>query len=297
MLFNPPARHTMSIKKYPTCIGYCALIFWVLAAPFTATVKSLPLFETLSLTFLVSFLFSVVQLTLRRQWAALKQPWPLYLLAFIGIYGNQILYVASFKYAPASHADLINYLWPILIPVLTGFLPNEQRSNKHLLAACFGFAGVYILLCQGETGFERHYLQGYLLAFTGALVWALYSITARFFNEAPVDMIGLCCGLAAVSSGVLHMTYETTVLPQGREWAVLLLMGLTTQGLAYFFWDFGIKKGDFKLLSLLSYGNPMLSMLVLILLGMATPTRELLIAFSLVALGGVIGMVSFNKDD
>ncbi|KTC99554.1 DMT family transporter [Legionella erythra] len=287
----------MTVKKYPTCIGYCALIFWVLAAPFTATVTSLPLFETLSLTFLVSFLFSAAHLTIRRQWHKLKQPWPLYLIGFIGIYGNQIFYVASFKYAPASHADLINYLWPLLILVMTGFLPNEQRSIKHLLAACLGFAGVYILLCQGDTGFDRQYLPGYILAFIGALVWALYSITARFFNESPVEMIGLYCGFAALVSGILHGTYETTQLPQSKKWTVLLLMGLTTQGLAYFCWDFGVKNGDFKLLSLLSYGNPVLSMLVLILLGMASPTRQLVIAFSLVALGGFIGMMPMNKDD
>lgn len=280
----------MLIKQYPTCIGYTALVFWVLAAPFTVRIKTLPLFETLAIIFYISFSLSALKFSINKHWSRLKQPLLVCLIGFVGVYGNQLLYIASFKYAPAAHADLINYLWPILIILLTGFLPKEQLSIRHIIAACLGFSGVYVLLFRGATGFDHHYLLGYLLAFSGAVVWSVYSITARFFAKLPVEIIGLYCGLGCLCSLITHLLIETPVMPKVDQWGVLGLMGVTTQGLAYFFWDFGVKHGDFKRLSLLSYGNPILSIVMLILLGMAKPTLELLIACLLVTAGGFIGI-------
>lgn len=280
----------MRINQYPTCIGYTALMFWVLAAPFTAQIKTLPLFETVAITFGVSFVLSAIKFTLCQHWSRLKQPFIVCLIGFIGIYGNQILYVASFKYAPAAHADLINYLWPILIIIFTGLLPEERFNGRQVIAACLGFTGVYILLFQGDTGFDSRYLLGYSLAFAAALVWAIYSVTARYFATLPVEIVGLYCGLGMVCSLITHFTSEPTVMPQAQQWVILLLMGITTQGLAYFFWDFAVKQGDFKRLSLLSYANPILSIFFLIIWGMAKPTIALLLACLLVAAGGIVGM-------
>ncbi|KTD66091.1 DMT family transporter [Legionella spiritensis] len=287
----------MQILRHPTLIGYVALLFWMVAGPFTAAVKSIPLFEVLSITFFISFLLSAGKLTVRKQWKKIKQPWVLYLIIFAGIYINQILYVSSFKFAPAAHADLINYLWPVLISLLAGFLPNERLSIKHIIAACLGFAGVYTLLGQGHHGFgfDTHYLLGYVLAFLGALIWSLYCLTSRHFENAPVEIIGMCCGVAAFCSLIAHLSLETTITLHARQWVILMLMGITTQGLAYFFWDIGVKNGNFKLLGLLSYGNPVLSILVLIALDMAKPSIELLIACILVTTGGLIGIIPWTR--
>lgn len=284
----------MRIKKYPTGIGYIALLFWVLAAPFAAHVRALPLFEALTITFCVSFTLSAIKFTVCGHWYRLKQPLIVILLGFIGVYGNQVFFVASFKYAPAAHADLINYLWPILVLIFTGLLPNERFDFRQVIAACCGFMGVYVLLFKGASGFDSHYLLGYFFAFAGAVVWAVYSLSARFFAELPVEIVGLYCGLAMLFSFIIHISNEPTVMPQASQWATLILMGITTQGLAYFFWDFAVKKGDFKRLSLLSYANPILSIFFLILLGTAKPTVELAIACLLVSAGGAIGIIPWT---
>ncbi|KTD23188.1 DMT family transporter [Legionella londiniensis] len=280
----------MPLKKYPTVIGYSALIFWALAAPFVVHIKSLPVFESLTIVFGVSFILSASKLTYHRQWSHLQQPWFLWIVGFLGIYGNDLLYIAAFKHAPAAHADLINYLWPIMVILLTGLLPNEKLSFRHLLAASLGFFGIYILISQNNEGFDAQYLLGYTLAFLDALVWSLYTLMARHYGKSPVETIGVYCGLGALCSLFLHLHLETAVMPQYGQWLILLIMGATTQCLAYFFWDFGVKCGDFKLLTILSYGNPILSIGFLILFGLAKPSLELLIACVLVSLGGLVGM-------
>lgn len=285
----------MSIKHHPTAIGYSALVFWALAAPFVVKIKSLPIFEILTIVFAVSFVLSAVKLTLFRQWSTLKQPWFLWIIGILGIYGNDLFYILAFQHAPAAHADLINYLWPILVIVLTGSLPNETLSIRHLLAACVGFSGIYILITQNEQGFDLQYLSGYLLAFVDALIWSLYTLAARHFGKTPVEIIGIYCGIGAVCSLLLHLQLETGIAPQLEQWIILITMGATTQCLAYFFWDFGIKRGDFKLLTILSYGNPILSILFLILFGMAKLSAALCLACLLVTLGGIIGMIPWQS--
>ncbi len=285
----------MPIKQYPTLIGYSALIFWALAAPFVVKIKSLPVFESLAIVFSVSFLLSSIKLTLYRQWSKLKQPWFLWPVGLLGIYGNDLLYIVAFKHAPAAHADLINYLWPIIVILLTGFLPDEKLSFRHLLAASMGFAGIYILICQNDQGFERQYLFGYVLAFLDALVWSAYTLMARHYGKSPIEIIGIYCGIGAICSLFLHIHLEIPILPQWEQWVILIMMGMTTQCLAYFFWDFGIKRGDFKLLTILSYGNPILSILFLILFGMAKPSIELFLACVLVTLGGMIGVIPWKS--
>tara|TARA_Y100000588_G_C14229480_1_gene914627 strand:+ start:1243 stop:2160 length:918 start_codon:yes stop_codon:yes gene_type:complete len=285
----------MFLKKYPTFIGYCALIFWALSAPFVVKIKHLPVFETLSVVFSVSFIFSATKLTLCKQWSTLKQPWILGFVGLIGIYGNDILYITAFQHAPAAHADLINYLWPIMVILFTGFLPNENLTLRHILAAASGFAGVYVLIHNQNDGFNPDYILGYFLAFMDAVVWSLYTLVARHYGKSPVEMIGVYCGIGAIISIIVHLQTETFLLPSIEQWCILVSMGLCTQCLAYFFWDFGIKKGNFKMLTILAYANPVLSVFFLILFGMADTSHELFIACVLVTIGGIIGMIPWQK--
>ena len=69
---------------------------------------------------------------------------------------------------------------------------------------------------------------------------------------------------------------------------------MTTSGGAYFLWDFGIKHGNFKLLSNLSYGNPIISVLLLAAFHQAQLTINLLFACLFVVAGAVVGSVNWK---
>lgn len=280
----------MPFKNHPTIVGYSALLFWSLSAPLVIKIKTLPLFEILSIVFAISFVFSAIKLTWDKKWSQLKQPWFLWLIGFFGIYGNDVLYILSFRHAPAAQVDLINYLWPIMVIIFSGFLPNEKLTKKHLFSALMGFSGIYVLM-SGDPGFDRNYIYGYFLALMDAVLWTIYTLCARHYGKTPAEIIGLYCGIGALFSLVTHVRWEATVMPFPEQWCVLVFMGLTTQCLAYFFWDFGIKRGDYKLLTVLSYSNPILSISFLILFGMAKPSTSLAVACSLVSLGGILSII------
>ena len=71
-------------------------------------------------------------------------------------------------------------------------------------------------------------------------------------------------------------------------------MGITTHCIAYLCWDYGIKKGNFKLLNILSYSNPIISTLLLIVFGLAHLSAILFVSVLLLFLAGLIGGIRFS---
>jgi drug/metabolite transporter (DMT)-like permease len=276
--------------KKATVIGYIALLFWITSPALAYNVKSLPTFEILSFALGISFVLTLIRLLYTQQWHILKQPIILWVIGFTGIYANDALYISAFKYAPPDQTELIDMLWPILVLLFSALLPKENFSLKHTLAGILGFTGAFIFLTKGQgfSGFHTTYLYGYMLAFSSAVIWSLYTVIGRYYGNTPPELIGLFCGCGMCLSLITHFSTESTVIPTTFQWMILLIMGITTQGAAYFFWNYGIKKGNFRLLSLLSYGNLILSMLFLILLGYAELTTYLIVACLFVTFGAVM---------
>ncbi|MFN3234175.1 MAG: DMT family transporter [Gammaproteobacteria bacterium] len=285
-----------SKRNAATAIGCLGLVMWAFSALLTTIVRELPIFEILSIVFTISVSITAFKLTIKKEWHKLKQPVLLWIIGVIGVYGNDVLYISAFKHAPSVQADLINYLWPILVILFAGCLPKEKFTIKHIVAGLLGFAGVYILITHGKglAGFKMQYLWGYVLALLDAIVWALYTLVARHYNKKPVEMMGVYCGIGGLISFMLHMHMETTALPSIDQWVALIIMGFTTQGLAYFFWDYGVKGGNFKLLSVLSYGTPIASVALLVLFGVTKNSGNLMIACLLVTLSGVLGGMNLS---
>ncbi len=264
-------RQTIS-NRWATFIGALALLMWSLSATFVTSINNIPTFEVIAIAFSISFLITAIILTVKHQWyKILGQPLILWIVGLLGVYGNDVTFIAAFKYAPALHADLINYLWPIFVILFSSLLPSEKFSGYHFVACLFGFAGVYCIITNksGLGGFNKNYILGYAFAFADAMIWAAYTVVARHYKKTPIEMIGMYCGIGAVCSIFTHFYYESTVIPTVNQLGVIILMGLTTQGLAYFFWDIGVKRGNFRLLSVLSYTCPVLSVIFLIASGYA----------------------------
>ena len=87
----------------------------------------------------------------------------------------------------------------------------------------------------------------------------------------------------------LHFGFEETKLPVGAiGWLSVAALGLGPVGAAFYVWDFGVKKGDIQLLGVLSYAAPLLSTLVLVVVGIAAASWSLALAALLITGGAAI---------
>jgi drug/metabolite transporter (DMT)-like permease len=281
-----------------TLIGFIAVLLWATLALFTTATGSVPPFLLLSLTFGIAFAVSLLRwLWLAKNDAAafralFRQPPAVWLIGIVGLFGYHALYFTALDNAPPVEASLIAYLWPLLIVLFSALLPGEKLHWTHLLGGALGLVGAMILVVQrggGAVSFETQYVVGYLAALGCAFTWSIYSVLSRRFGTAPTDLVGAFCGATALLGVITHTLTEQTIWPADHwEWAAVVALGLGPVGLAFFVWDYGVKRGDIKTLGACSYASPLLSTLLLIFAGRAQASPTVLLACLLIVGGAVV---------
>lgn len=271
--------------------GSAAIVLWGALAALSVSAGPVPPFQMVAMTFAVGSAIGIVRALARGVgWRGLIG-WPprLWLLGIGGLFGYHALYFAALQLAPPAEANLVNYLWPLLIVLLSAPLAGERLGWPHLLGAALGFVGVVALALGRGVSFTGAYALGYALALGCAFAWSLYSVLSRRFGETPTDAIAAFCGASAILSLGCHLLFERTVWPAtGGAWLAVLALGLGPAGAAFYLWDFAVKRGDIRALGALSYATPILSTVLLILCGLAKPTGALLVAALLVTAGAVL---------
>lgn len=274
--------------KTATFSGLLAILLWSSLALLTTATEGLPPFEVLAASFGFAALFGLIRTSLRghRGWRELRQPWPALALASAALFGYHALYFIALKRAPAAEANLLNYLWPLLIVLFAGLLPGVHVRGAQVVGTLLGLVAAIVLVTRGSgIGIQPQYLPGYLAALAAAVIWAAYSVLNRRYASVPSAAITVACMLVAVSGAMTHLAFERSVPPTTLQWGALALMGLGPVGAAFLLWDHGTKHGDIALLGSLSYLAPLLSTLLLVLAGRAEPHWSQAVAITLLLLG------------
>jgi drug/metabolite transporter (DMT)-like permease len=277
----------------PTLSGMAAIGLWAVLALFTAGTGAVPPFQLSAITFAIASLVGLGFMRMNgTSYAVLRQPPRAWALGLYGLFCYHALYFAALKLAPPAEAGLVAYLWPLLIVLMTALLPGESLSKRHIMAALMGFAGVIVLgLGKGGVGFEAAHWKGYLAALGCAVIWSSYSVLSRMQAGVPTEAVTGFCAATALLSAICHLLFETTVWPQtALQWLCIIGLGLGPVGAAFFLWDTGMKRGDIRLLGTASYAAPVLSTILLVLVGFAQAHWTLAVACVLIVGGAVLAV-------
>lgn len=274
-----------------TCIGAIAILLWATLALLTTLSGPIPPFQLTAMTFTVGFGVGLAawQRAGQNPLHCLRLPYRVWALGLWGLFGYHMFYFIALSHAPAVDASLIAYLWPLLIVFCSALLPGERLRWFHGLGALLGFGGAAVLITQGQSlQLEAQYALGYLAALICAAIWTSYSLLSRRLGAIPTEAVGGFCGATAILAWICHFSLETTVWPSGAEGLAILALGLGPVGLAFFLWDYGVKRGNIKQLGVFSYGAPLLSTGLLILFGQAEATAAVAIACGLIVGGALL---------
>lgn len=273
-----------------TTIGFIAVLLWALLALFTVGSAPTPPLLLNTLSFGIGGCVGLIWAVVTGSAASMRQvPLRLYAFGAFGLFAYHLLYFSALRLAPAAEAGLIAYMWPLLIVIFSGLLPSERLRAGHLLGALLGFAGAALIILDGDTQLSRAHFTGYLLALLAAFTWAGYSVLSRLVGTAPTASVAIFCLATSALSFPLHLAFEEKLLPTTvLGWASIAGLGLGPVGFAFYVWDIGCKRGDIQLLGTSSYAAPLISTLVLIVAGIATPSITLLWAALLIAGGALI---------
>lgn len=275
-------------ERRATLSGLLAILLWASLALLTTLTGSLPPFQVLATSFGVAAALGLLRAALRGKagLGELRQPLPALALSTTALFGYHALYFMALKRAPALEANLLNYMWPLLIVLFAGLLPGVRVRGGQIAGTLLGLVAAIVLVTKGSGMQVRgEFVPGYLAALSAAVVWAAYSVLNRRHAQVPSAAIAVACALVSILGGIAHYLFETHVEPDATQWLAMVGMGVGPVGAAFLLWDHGTKRGDIALLGSLSYLAPLLSTLLLVVAGKAQPHASQAVAIALLLVG------------
>ena len=212
------------------------------------------------------------------------------LLGIYGLFAYHLCLFMALRLAPPVEANLINYLWPLLIVLLSPlFVAGTGLRLRHVLGALLAFGGAALLVTGGRLGFSWTSAGGYLLALAAALIWSTYSLLTKRLGEFPTRTIATFCLVSGALSLASHALFEPRYVPALAEVPALLLIGLGPMGAAFYLWDRALKAGDPRVIGTLAYLTPLLSTLLIALFGEGELTLKSAAATAFIVGGAALG--------
>lgn len=211
-------------------------------------------------------------------------------LGVYGLFAYHFLLFIALRHAPPVEANLVNYLWPLLIVVLAPvLLPGVVLRPAHVLAALLGFGGAALAIAGGRA-LSGALSWGYVPALASAFIWASYSLLTKRVAPFPTTAIGLFGLVSGLLSLLCHVLLEPSTALQARDWALLAVLGLGPLGASFYLWDKALKLGDARHIGILSYLTPLASTALLVLVSGRPFTASIALATVLIVSAAVLGM-------
>jgi drug/metabolite transporter (DMT)-like permease len=271
------------------------ILIWSTLAFLGSHMGHLPPFLSVGIALTIGGLVGLVKV---RDW---KVPLSTLAIGIGGIFGYHALLFTAFKLAPAVEVNLLQYLWPLLIVMLSPvFLPWTSLKGHHVVGALLGLSGAVLVISGGHLALDLRSLPGYLLAVAAAFTWSSYSLLTKRVKPFATGAVGGFClasGLLSLGLFALESSGSGAAWPvlSRTDWLFLVLLGLGPMGGAFYTWDAALKRGDPRVIGALTYLTPLLSTLNLVMLGGKHLSVISLAAMGLIVAGAITGSLDFFR--
>jgi drug/metabolite transporter (DMT)-like permease len=284
-----------STRLVPSAIGAIGVMLWASETTLITFTTAIPPVQTVGLAFVFAALLSpfVWWLTGSGPRGAFRLPARVWLIAVGALVGyHACIYYATQK-APPAAAAMLQGTTPLMIVLGSALVPGERLRWWHVAGATFGLMGVLMLIDGGEATGSWPGAAFYLsLIGIAAALWGLYAIFARSQPDVPTSALGVFYAASAAICLAAHGVLESWVTPPGPEWAAIAGLGLFPMGLAIYFWDFGIKRGDIQALGAFAYVEPFIGAVLVALFAHGYLSLSLFLPGVLVVGGAVLASAS-----
>jgi len=199
-------------------------------------------------------------------WLNMKKNALALLLASIALSGNWIFLFQSYKETTIANAALSYYFAPVLVTVMSPIVLKEKLSLKKVLCVCGALFGLILILQSGRNGEDGNHLIGIVYGLIAATFYAVLTLTNKFIR----NMTGLEITIAQLFlSSILLMpcifiTGEKLGFHQlsGNSIVLILILGILHAGVGFYLFFSGMKGLGGQSIAILSYVDPLTSLLI-----------------------------------
>lgn len=231
---------------------------------------------------LIGALFSLAVFKFRKQkiaWMVIKKNVIPLFVASIALSGNWFFLFAAYKETTIANAALSYYFAPVLVIMLSPLILNERLSIKKGICIVISLVGLFLILKNSTQQMAGNNLLGIGFGLIAAIFYATLTITNKFIR----DLDGFTITFVQLSLSVLlflpFMLFTSTLHFAITKDTLLLiiLLGVLHGGIGFYLFFTGMKMLKTQSIAILSYIDPLTSLLISILIVKEKMTLEQLV--------------------
>jgi len=220
--------------------------------------------------------------------------------ALMGLLNPFLYYVVllqAYDLLPAQEAGTLNYIWPLVLVLLSVPLLKQKIHWISILAVFISFFGIILISTRGDL-LSLHFSNptGVLLAIGSAVFWALYWILNM--KDSRADVAKICVNFVFGTLFVLIYFFITGPTPS-LSWQGIaggLYLGLFEMGLPFVLWLKALNHSETTAkVSNLIYLSPFLSLILIHFIVGETILLSTITGLAFIV-GGILLQAYFRKE-
>ncbi|MCI2062128.1 MAG: DMT family transporter [Eubacteriaceae bacterium] len=222
---------------------------------------------------------SVVRSYKLKDWAIMSG------MGLLGVFLTSGLYYYGIKVMRVQDACIINYLWPIMVILMSCIFLKEKLTVRKIFAALLSFFAVVIVATQGNiTSLHFSSLSGVISCIGGAVAYGIFCALNKKLNYNSYISLTVYYAATAIMGAVTVPFLGGFSSFGGTQLIGVILIGIFPMSLGYFFWLRALEYGDTAKISILAYATPFVTLaLSHFLLGETISMSSLIGLFVLIA--------------
>ncbi|MDX9769870.1 MAG: DMT family transporter [Tenuifilaceae bacterium] len=173
----------MNTKKFSYIFAGLTILFWGTAASaFKFTLNHFSFVQLLAWSSLFSTLLLLAIMLFSGKYRLMTKTSrleiiPSLYLGLLNPFGYYFILLRAYELLPAQVAQPLNFIWPLILVLLSVPLLGEKITAKGVLALLISFGGVILISSEGNiSSIEIKSPIGVMLALSSSVIWALYWI-------------------------------------------------------------------------------------------------------------------------
>jgi len=220
-----------------------AIMFWSTAAvAFKIALKYMDFIHLLFFSSFTSFFVLLIIIILKKEFKSLftytkKQYLNSLILGFLNPFAYYLVLLKAYSILPAQLAQPLNYLWPIVLVLLSAPLLGQKLNYRSLIAIFISFIGVYLISSRNHP-FSMVINQpfGILLATGSSIIWALFWIYNVKDKRPELHKLVLSFFFSLFFIGLTLFLFSSFKMPETKGIITAFYIGLFEMGITFILW-------------------------------------------------------------
>ncbi len=211
------------------------------------------------------------------------------ILGFINPFVYYLILFKAYELLPAQIAQPINFLWPILIVLLSIPILKQKLKPRHIIPLFISFLGVFIISSQGNFNFENVNKLGIGLDLISSFLLALFFVLNVRDKRDEYLKLFLSFGFGTIYTLLYTILVGIQIKYDAFALGGTIYIGLAEMGITFAIWIKALKlsKSTAQVNNFI-YITPFLSLIIVALILDEKILLSTIIGLSLIILGILI---------